>query len=48
MYRIVMREKHTEMNTNINRLRMGLAKLVSASQEVQEMQTKLKDLQPEL
>ena len=31
---------------SINRLKVGLDKLVSANQEVAEMQIKLKDLQP--
>lgn len=48
MFKIVLKEKQTELNTSINRLKIGLDKLISANQEVSEMQIKLKDLQPEL
>lgn len=48
MFRIVMKEKQTELNNSINRLKIGLNKLVSANKEVAEMQIKLKELQPEL
>lgn len=32
MYRIVLKEKQIELNTSINRLKIGLDKLVSANQ----------------
>lgn len=46
MFRLVMKEKQTELNKSINRLKIGLDKLVSANKEVAEMQIKLKSLQP--
>lgn len=48
VFRMVIKEKQLELNMSINRLKIGLDKLVSANQEVGEMQVKLKDLQPEL
>ena len=48
IFRIVMKEKKSELSNSINRLKTGLDKLISANQEVSEMQIKLKDLQPEL
>jgi dynein heavy chain, axonemal len=44
MFKTVMREKRTELKSSINRLKVGLDRLIDANIEVEKMQVTLRKL----
>lgn len=48
MYKQILREKKKNQKIQIMRLKNGLDKLLAANQATQELQIKLKNMQPEL